>query len=180
MACGLLLLLMASVRPSTALWAALGEGPLRAAAAVLSLASVAWAGAVCSPCRPRADSLVTRLDGTKISGVQIDSLVTHWMRTAHVTGVGIAIVNRDLANDPRYEQITLRMFLDQTSGLPNWRRSSPDHKLRILFQPGSRFNYSREGYYLAQLVVESVTKQPIRTPDLHVRYDQQLDRRGHL
>lgn len=67
----------------------------------------------------------------------------------------------DLASDPRYRQITMRMLLDQTSGFPNWRHSMPDHRLRILFRPGSRFNYSGEGYDLAQMVVESVTKQPI-------------------
>src|SRR5947209_8351771 len=29
---------------------------------------------------------------------------------------------RDLADDPRYKQITMRMLLDHTSGFPNWRR----------------------------------------------------------
>lgn len=38
-------------------------------------------------------SLVIWLDGTKISPTQIDALVTHSMETAHVTGVGIAVLN---------------------------------------------------------------------------------------
>jgi CubicO group peptidase (beta-lactamase class C family) len=47
---------------------------------------------------------------------------------------------RDLAVDLRYEQITTRMLLDHTSGLPNWRWLADEKKkLRIYFQTGSRF-----------------------------------------
>lgn len=68
---------------------------------------------------------------------------------------------RDLAGDPRYKQITMRMLLDHSSGFPNWRRFMPDKKLKIYFQPGTRFAYSGEGIALAQMVVETVTKQSI-------------------
>jgi CubicO group peptidase (beta-lactamase class C family) len=68
---------------------------------------------------------------------------------------------RDLAADPRYKSITMRMLLDHTSGFPNWRRFMPDKKLRIYFQPGARFAYSGEGIALAQMVVETVTGQPV-------------------
>ncbi len=68
---------------------------------------------------------------------------------------------RDLAGDPRYKQITLRMLLDHTSGFPNWRAFNDDHKLNINFPPGSRFAYSGEGIVLAQLVVETVTHEPL-------------------
>jgi CubicO group peptidase (beta-lactamase class C family) len=68
---------------------------------------------------------------------------------------------RDLAADLRYKQITMRMLLDHTSGFPNWRRFMPGKRLRIYFQPGSRFAYSGEGIALAQMVVETVTRQPI-------------------
>jgi CubicO group peptidase (beta-lactamase class C family) len=67
----------------------------------------------------------------------------------------------DLADDPRYKQITMRMLLDHTSGFPNWRRFTDDKKLRIYFLPGSRFAYSGEGIALAQLVVESVTGKSV-------------------
>jgi len=68
---------------------------------------------------------------------------------------------RDLASDARYREITMRMLLDHTSGLPNWRWATEDKKLRIYFTPGSRFAYSGEGIELAQMVAEVVTKQPI-------------------
>ncbi|HXW89220.1 MAG TPA: serine hydrolase, partial [Terriglobales bacterium] len=67
----------------------------------------------------------------------------------------------DLANDPRYKQITARMLLDHTSGFANWRGYEDDHKLRIHFTPGTRFAYSGEGIVLLQLVVETITQKPL-------------------
>jgi CubicO group peptidase (beta-lactamase class C family) len=66
---------------------------------------------------------------------------------------------RDLADDPRYKLITMRMLLSHTSGFPNWRRFMDDKKLSINFSPGSRFAYSGERMDLAQTVVEAVTNQ---------------------
>jgi CubicO group peptidase (beta-lactamase class C family) len=174
---------------------------------------------------------VTRLDGSSISPRQIDATVNQLMRTARVTGVGIAVLNgarvvylkayglrdtehhllltpdsvmtaasltksafatmvmqlveervvdldkpvceylpkplpeypayKDLANDPRYKKITMRMLLDHTSGFPNWRWSTEDKKLSINFPPASRFAYSGEGIDLAQMVVETITKKSV-------------------
>ena len=67
----------------------------------------------------------------------------------------------DLANDPRYKRITARMLLSHTSGFPNWRWLEDDRKLKIHFEPGSRYAYSGEGIDLLQLVVESITKKPL-------------------
>lgn len=172
---------------------------------------------------------VKRLDGSKISPVQIDAAVARLMRAARVPGVGVAIfvdgkltfikaygfrdtekhlpltpdsvmtaasltkatfatmvmqlvkehlidldkpvylylpkplpqyrAYTDLAADPRYKLITMRMLLSHTSGFPNWGRFTDDKKLSINFAPGSRFAYSGEGIALAQLVVETVTNE---------------------
>jgi CubicO group peptidase (beta-lactamase class C family) len=67
---------------------------------------------------------------------------------------------RDLADDPRYQRITARMLLSHTSGFPNWRKLTGG-KLRIYFEPGSRYAYSGEGITLLQLVVESITQEPL-------------------
>jgi CubicO group peptidase (beta-lactamase class C family) len=69
---------------------------------------------------------------------------------------------RDLAIDSRYRRITARMLLSHTSGFPNWRSFNDDRKLNINFEPGSRYAYSGEGIVLLQMVVEEITKQPLK------------------
>src|SRR3989441_9157754 len=68
---------------------------------------------------------------------------------------------KDLANDPRAKRITARMLLSHTSGFPNWRAFEDDRKLKIHFEPGSRYAYSGEGIVLLQMVVETITKRPL-------------------
>jgi len=68
---------------------------------------------------------------------------------------------QELASDARYKQITARMLLSHTSGLANLRFLEPDRKLRIHFEPGSRYAYSGEGLLLLQKAVEAITKQPL-------------------
>lgn len=61
--------------------------------------------------------------------------------------------------DEQIASITARMVLNHTSGLPNWRTEGKP--LMTLFTPGSRYSYSGEGYYLLQMVVEHIVRQPI-------------------
>jgi len=63
----------------------------------------------------------------------------------------------DLQGNDRYKKLTLRMLLSHTSGFPNFRWFEDDKKLKIHFEPGTRYAYSGEGFQLAQLVVETVT-----------------------
>jgi len=67
----------------------------------------------------------------------------------------------ELVNDPRYKKITARMLLAHTSGFPNWRWIEDDRKLKIHFEPGSRFAYSGEGIDLLQFVVETITNRSL-------------------
>ena len=61
---------------------------------------------------------------------------------------------KDLADDPRWKTITPRMCLTHSTGFSNFWFIEPDQKLRIHFDPGTRFNYSGEGFILLQFVVE--------------------------
>ena len=64
---------------------------------------------------------------------------------------------KDLENDERSRQITARMVLSHSSGLPNWRKDS----LTIAFRPGTDYMYSGEGYkYLAQVLAKINRIQP--------------------
>lgn len=67
----------------------------------------------------------------------------------------------DLAGDPRWEQITPRMLLSHTSGLPNWRFFEQGQRLTIRSTPGTHFGYSGEGINLLQLVIEEHTGKPV-------------------
>jgi CubicO group peptidase (beta-lactamase class C family) len=70
-----------------------------------------------------------------------------------------------LTTDPRYRRITPRMLLSHTSGLCNYAPADmPDGKLRILFDPGTRYAYSGEGLTLLQYVIEqAITQEPLET-----------------
>ncbi|MEK7255723.1 MAG: serine hydrolase domain-containing protein, partial [Bacteroidota bacterium] len=66
----------------------------------------------------------------------------------------------DLKHDPRYRQITARMVLSHTSGLPNWRSGE---RLELAGDPGERFRYSGEGFVFLQKVIERITGQSLET-----------------
>ena len=60
----------------------------------------------------------------------------------------------DLANDPRWQKITPRMSLTHSTGFNNFWFIEPGQKLRIHFNPGTRFSYSGEGLSLLQFAIE--------------------------
>lgn len=60
----------------------------------------------------------------------------------------------DLAGDERWRLLTPRILLTHSSGFANFAFLEPDEKLRIHFQPGSRYAYSGEGLILLQFMLE--------------------------
>jgi len=60
----------------------------------------------------------------------------------------------DLAGDERWQNITPRMVLNHSTGFANFSFLEPDGKLRIHFDPGSRYGYSGEGIMLLQFGIE--------------------------
>ena len=64
----------------------------------------------------------------------------------------------DLEYDERYKQITARMVLCHSSGLPN---SSQGDKVELAFDPGTNFQYSGVGYnYLSRVLQKLLNKSP--------------------
>ncbi|RMB08438.1 serine hydrolase domain-containing protein [Eilatimonas milleporae] len=72
-----------------------------------------------------------------------------------------------ITDTARYAHLTARMVLSHRSGLPNWAGRGSDagrrDPLPFLFQPGTGFSYSGEGYQLLQARVAQVTGQPLET-----------------
>lgn len=61
---------------------------------------------------------------------------------------------RDLAGDERWRALTPRVVLNHTTGFANFRWLEEDGKLRFHHDPGSRYGYSGEGFYILQLALE--------------------------
>ncbi len=61
-----------------------------------------------------------------------------------------------LRNDSLYKKITARMCLSHTSGFANWRWDESDEKLKVNFEPGSKYGYSGEGMVYLQVVIEKL------------------------
>ncbi len=63
---------------------------------------------------------------------------------------------KDLAHDPRYRLITMRMLLDHTSGFPNWRWFTDENAGNFLgFR---RLAYAGEGFALAFAVTAFILR----------------------
>ena len=60
----------------------------------------------------------------------------------------------DLAGDERWRELTPRILLTHRSGFANFGFLEPDGKLKLHFDPGSRYGYSGEGIILLQFVLE--------------------------
>jgi CubicO group peptidase (beta-lactamase class C family) len=64
----------------------------------------------------------------------------------------------DLAGDPRWRALTPRIVLTHTTGFANFRWLEDDRKLRFHRDPGTRYGYSGEGFYVLQLMLEEGLK----------------------
>jgi CubicO group peptidase (beta-lactamase class C family) len=73
-----------------------------------------------------------------------------------------------------FRRITARMVLSHSSGLPHGQRGKP---YPVLFEPGTKFSYSADGYYLLQMAVEHVLGEPLeKTMRKHVIEPLHMDR----
>lgn len=85
---------------------------------------------------------------------------------------------KDLANDPRWKQITARHVLTHSTGFANFWFIEPDQKLRIHFDPGTHFSYSGEGMSLLQFVIENGRKDKELGLDMDKVTQATFDRLG--
>ncbi len=67
-------------------------------------------------------------------------------------------VDPDVTDDPRHQKLTPRILLSHQSGFPNWRGND---RLRFMFEPGARHEYSGEGYEYLRRALERKTGQTL-------------------
>jgi CubicO group peptidase (beta-lactamase class C family) len=66
-----------------------------------------------------------------------------------------------LPHEPDAARITVRMVLNHSTGLPNWRKGGKGALLKLINKPGEKYTYSGEGMWYLQKVVEHITGMPI-------------------
>ncbi len=96
-------------------------------------------------------------------------------------------VDPDIANDSLLTKLTTRHVLTHTTGFPNWRSDRPDHKLAFEFMPGTKYQYSGEGFeYLRHALehkfgkpldklTDSLIFKPLGMKDTHQSWDSTMD-----
>lgn len=93
----------------------------------------------------------------------------------------------DIINDPRHKKLTTRIVLSHQTGFPNWRWMNADKKLNFQFEPGTKYQYSGEGFeYLRKALekkfgkpLEELAKElifkPLKMKDTNYIWDQNTD-----
>jgi CubicO group peptidase (beta-lactamase class C family) len=89
-------------------------------------------------------------------------------------------VDPEVANDPFHKKLTTRHVLNHQSGFPNWGK-------RFMFEPGTDYTYSGEGFqYLKKamenkfqtslaVLVDSILFKPLGMNDSYLRWNDNID-----
>jgi CubicO group peptidase (beta-lactamase class C family) len=70
-------------------------------------------------------------------------------------------IDPDVANDPMHKKLTTRHVLTHQTGFVNWRWNHPTKKLTFDFEPGTKFQYSGEGFEYLRHALEHKFGKPI-------------------
>ena len=96
-------------------------------------------------------------------------------------------VDPDVATDPRHRTLTTRHVLSHQTGFPNWRWMDESKKLSFHFDPGTKHQYSGEGFeYLRRALEKKFGKSlahlaqvhifdPVGMPDTQQAWDARTD-----
>ncbi|MEI9908213.1 MAG: serine hydrolase [Bacteroidota bacterium] len=98
----------------------------------------------------------------------------------------------DVKNDKRIKKLTPRIILSHQSGFANWRYLTESKKLAFEFEPGTKFQYSGEGFeYLRKALevkfgksleelAESLVFKPAKMSDTHFWWDKSMDEKRYV
>lgn len=70
-------------------------------------------------------------------------------------------IDPEIAKDKRYKKLTPKLVLTHQTGFPNWRYLTKGKKLVFQFDPGTRYQYSGEGFEYLRKAIEKKLKKPI-------------------
>ncbi|MCK7590574.1 class A beta-lactamase-related serine hydrolase [Subsaxibacter sp. CAU 1640] len=96
-------------------------------------------------------------------------------------------IDPDIKNDKRYEKLTPKIVLTHQTGFPNWRYMTDSNKLAFEFEPGTKYQYSGEGFeYLRKAIenklgksIEDLAKtylfDPLQMNDTRFWWDEKMD-----
>ena len=70
-------------------------------------------------------------------------------------------IDPDVANDPRSKKLNTRHILSHQTGFVNWRWLHKSKKLTFDFDPGTKFQYSGEGFEYLKHALEGKFKKPL-------------------
>lgn len=63
-------------------------------------------------------------------------------------------IDPDIAKDSRLKKLTTRLVLSHQTGFPNWRWMDKDNKLKFVSEPGTKYQYSGEGFEYLRKAIE--------------------------
>ena len=96
-------------------------------------------------------------------------------------------IDPEISNDPKHKKLTTRIILSHQTGFPNWRWMNTDKKLNFQFEPGTKYQYSGEGFEYLRKALEAKFKksleqlaqelifQPYKMYDTGYIWDQHID-----
>ncbi|MES2616727.1 MAG: serine hydrolase [Bacteroidota bacterium] len=96
-------------------------------------------------------------------------------------------IDPDIANDSNTKKLTTRIILSHQTGFPNWRSKNADGKLAFEFEPGTKYQYSGEGYEYLRKALEKKFKKtldqlanelifkPLKMNDTRFVWDKKMD-----
>ena len=70
-------------------------------------------------------------------------------------------IDQDIKNDPRHKKLTARLVLSHQTGFPNWRWLNKSKKLEFAYEPGTRYQYSGEGFEYLRKALEKKFNKPL-------------------
>ena len=71
-------------------------------------------------------------------------------------------IDPDIINDPRAKKLTARIILSHQTGFSNWRGNNENGKLSFEFEPGTKYQYSGEGFEYLRKVLENKFNKSIQ------------------